>query len=739
MTSQADTPISAGIRFETRLKILILLLGALALTLLQWIGYLPVWLHRLPEFLLPPFESILDTIFNFIKDDLGLFYLTRTMTVGLEWVLDVTANLLFGKRRWPNVGPIPWTAIAAIAGIIGYHLGGWRLAFLGSGTFIWTALIGQWKIAMETMSVLVVAAPLAFTIGLLLGIAAWRRKWIDQMLQPILSVLQTLPFFTYLLPAVIFFKVGPTAGAVATTVYAIPPMVLMTTLGLKKVSPEVIEAGYMSGCTRWQMLRHVYIPSARTEILVGVNQVIMLCLAMVVLTAFIGMPGLGAKMLAMMGSFKIGRSFEIGITIVLLAITLDRLSKAWVAKQPEHFEKGTNLFVRYKFLVLALIAFVGFTIIAQFWELASTIGRKQHFSQGKELDTFIKYTVLTNDYLKATTTAIRVYMNNFVLIPFRNFLLSIPTPAFMIFIIAAAWGIAGPRQALIAMGFFSWVALSGWWDRSVITIYYALSSTAVAMCVGIPLAVWGAGPPAQRINLLKGINMTFIIGLISLIFRRSFIAFMSLVSAGIGRYIIWTWGVFGDEPNILMYRAVFWILFGASFYIMWRYAGQMFRDVFLLLVSDSAQTFPSFVYLIPAIMLFGITDIAVIFGIMIFAMVPLIRYTIEGLRNVPAEMTESADMSGATRMQKLVNVQFPLALPTMAVGFNQALMFSFFMTMIAAFIGTIDLGQELQRTLAGTNLGKNFVLGLNVSMMALTFDLIIMKWAQTRKQALGLG
>ena len=170
---------------------------------------------------------------------------------------------------------------------------------------------------------------------------------------------------------------------------------------------------------------------------------------------------------------------------------------------------------------------------------------------------------------------------------------------------------------------------------------------------------------------------------------------------------------------------------------MWYYAGKMLRDVFLLLVSDSAQTFPSFVYLIPAIMLFGITDIAVIFAIMIFAMVPLIRYTIEGLRNVPPEMTESADMSGATRAQKLWKVQFPLALPTMAVGFNQALMFAFFMTMIAAFIGTIDLGQELQRTLAGTDLGKNFVLGINVSLMALTFDMIIIRWAERRKALLG--
>jgi len=96
-------------------------------------------------------------------------------------------------------------------------------------------------------------------------------------------------------------------------------------------------------------------------------------------------------------------------------------------------------------------------------------------------------------------------------------------------------------------------------------------------------------------------------------------------------------------------------------------------------------------------------------------------------------------MAGATRMQKLWNVQLPLALPTMAVGFNQAIMFAFFMVIIAAFIGTQDLGQELQRTLAGTDLGKNFVLGICVTLMALTFDMVIMKWADDKKARLGLN
>jgi glycine betaine/proline transport system permease protein len=225
-------------------------------------------------------------------------------------------------------------------------------------------------------------------------------------------------------------------------------------------------------------------------------------------------------------------------------------------------------------------------------------------------------------------------------------------------IAAFAYWLGGQRQAVIAVIFFGLVALSGWWDRSVITLYSVISAVALALLFGLPLGVVAA-------------------------------------------------------------RSEKWS-----------------RRV--LLACDTAQTFPSFVYLIPAIMLFGITDVAVIFSILIFAMVPLTRYTIEGLRTVPLEMIEAADMAGATRMQKLWKVQLPLALPTMAVGFNQAIMFAFFMVIIAAFIGTQDLGQELQRTLAGTDLGKNFVLGICVALMALTFDLIILKWATDQKVKLGL-
>ncbi len=619
---------------------------------------LPGFVIRLPDGAVLPYQDWLQWLFDFIKDDLGLIHVTRGISSVLEWLLDITANLLYGKHRWPFLGPIPWTAVAAVAAVIGFALRGWRMAALAGGTFVWVALIGQWDLAMQTMSVIAVAAPVAVLLGLVLGILAWKYARFEAVLKPVLAVFQTLPFFTYLLPAVIFFKVGPTAGCVATIVYAIPPMVLMTALGLKKVPDEVVEAGHMSGSTRWQMLRHVYVPASRTEILVGVNQVIMLSLAMVVLTAFIGMPGLGAKLLSLMNSLKLGRSFEIGVTIVLIAVTLDRCSKAWVVRQPEHFERGTPWWQRNRLLLIGIAAFVGCIVLAQFVQVADHIKRSQDLSMGSEIDDVIR-AILANDAINAVTGWLRWFLITWVLIPFRNALLWLPSASVILAIAAAGYYVGGRRSALIAGSFFAIIALTGWWDRSMITLYAVISAVVLAALIGLPLGILAA--------------------------RRK------------------AW----SEP--------------------------------ILLVCDTAQTFPSFIYLIPAIMLFGVNDVAVIFAIFIFATVPLMRYTIEGIRAVPDELIEAADMSGATRSQKLWKVQIPLALPTMAVGFNQAIMFAFFMVIIAAFIGTQDLGQELQKTLAGNELGKNFVLGMCVALMALAFDHIIMRWSALRRKALGVG
>ena len=611
---------------------------------------------RLPDGAILPWADWLDAGFSWLQNDIGLIHVTRTISGWLGFLTDAAANVLYGKSRWPRLEALPWSVVAACSAVLGYWLGGWRLALLAGGTLTWTALMGQWKWAMETMSVIVVAVPFGFGIGLLLGMCAWRSRRFEEALRPVLLILQTLPFYSYLLPAVIFFKVGPTAASVATIVYSMPPMILMTIVGLRKVPPDVVEAGRMAGCTRWQMLRSVYLPSARSEILVGLNQVIMLALAMVVLTAFIGMPGLGAKLLAMMNSFKLGRSFEIGVTIVLLAVTLDRLSKAWVVKQPEHFEKGTPWWKRHAFLLLGLATFMLFYVLSQFLPILDEVGRRQSLSMGKEIDTLIKG-FLGLSWVKAITDSIRWFFNLWVLIPTELALLFLPTFAVILAMTGFGYLLGGWFPALIAFLFFSAVAQLGWWDRAMLTLHSTLTAVFLAMLFGMPLAIWAA----QR------------------------------------------------------ERASRWMIFAC----------------------DTAQTFPSFIYLLPAIMLFGITPITVILAILIYTMVPVVRYTVEGLRGVPREITEAADMAGATRWQKLWKVEFPLAMPTIAVGLNQAFIFAFFMVIIAAFIGTRDLGQEMQRTLAGTDLGKNFTLGFSVVFMALTLDIAINAWARKRRKILG--
>ncbi len=137
----ADTTAISANPPMSRSRLASLLVGvAILVTALQYLGFLPAALHRLPEALVPDFARYLDAFFNFVKDDLGLFALTRWLTGLLQAVLDTTANLLFGKRRWPNLGPIPWTAIAASMAVLGYYLGGWSMAALVAVTFCWTAL-----------------------------------------------------------------------------------------------------------------------------------------------------------------------------------------------------------------------------------------------------------------------------------------------------------------------------------------------------------------------------------------------------------------------------------------------------------------------------------------------------------------------------------------------------------------------------------------------------------------------
>jgi len=158
---------------------------------------LPAGLMRPPEWLVWPFADWLNAAFAFCQNDLGLMAVTRFAASGIAALLDVTGNLFYGKERWPNLGPLPWTTFAITAGALAYRVAGWRLALFASGTFIWIALMGQWEWAMQTLSVILIAAPVTFAIGLGLGILAWRFALFERILNPFLNIAQSLPQFAY--------------------------------------------------------------------------------------------------------------------------------------------------------------------------------------------------------------------------------------------------------------------------------------------------------------------------------------------------------------------------------------------------------------------------------------------------------------------------------------------------------------------------------------------------------------
>jgi glycine betaine/proline transport system permease protein len=389
--------------------------------------------------------------------------------------------------------------------------------------------------------------------------------------------------------------------------------------------------------------------------LIGVNQVIMQSLAMVVLASFIGMPGLGQKLLQLLQALKIGLSVEIGITIVLLAVVLDRLSKAWAVKQPEHHAPGASWIQRHRYWVIwAGLVAIGLGLAA-LHPYFIEVDRKQALSLAGPIDSLVGGFI---DMISPVTDWLRWFLITWILIPVRDAFLWLPTSAVLVLLAGIGWRIGGARSALICLAFVLPIALSGWWDRAMITVYTVTVSVALALIIGVPLGIFGASKPvrAQR----------------------------------------------------------------------------------FLLICDTLQTFPSFIYLIPVVMLFGVNDVAVVAAVMVFATVPIIRYTIEGLRGIPPEIVESAEMSGSTNGQILWHVKLPLAVPTLVVGANQSIMFALFMVIIAAFIGTQDLGQEMQRALSSTDVGKGLVLGFAVAFMGMMTDHLITRWSETRKHALGM-
>ena len=622
--------------------------------------------------------KVWDPVFEMYEKKAAIREFTRAISSGVLFLITFIREIFLGgvqtmstfissswlnSNKWFIWPALPWTAVVAGGMLLGYHLQGVRLALLAGIGACYLSIFGQWEPSMQTLSFVLITAPICFIFGLSLGIWGYLNKKVEAALQPILNVAQTMPHFSFLIPVMVLFGIGDHAGAIATIIFATPPMVRLTILGLKKISPEVVESGLMSGCNKFQLLFKVLIPTARTDILIGVNQVIMQCLAMTVIASFIGAKGLGFNLKLALNSLKIGKAAEIGICIVIIAVVLDKFSLAWANKQKNYFA-NLNFYQKNKNLILfSIIIFICsiFSYIGSFYFTGINYLYFVPYEKGISISPLLDAGV---DWIWETFF---YYLNNFnvflitnVLVPMKMAYLGMPVVSTFILVMGAGFIVGGFRSSLVVGSLFLFIALSEYWDRALITMYMATFAVVVATFIG--LVVGSACAQNSK------------------------------------------------------------------------------STAFMLFICDFFQTFPSFVYLIPVILLFGITDTSVLLAAIVYATIPATRYTIEGLKSVPVSLHEAGSMSGVSRIQRWTSIEIPLAFPHIMLGINQTLIFSLFMIVLGALIGTEDLGQIIMGALSRKDgAGVALTLGIFISFICLAVDHLIRTWSERQKKLLGIA
>ncbi|CAJ3556588.1 glycine betaine/L-proline ABC transporter permease [Burkholderia pseudomallei] len=221
-----------------------------------------------------------------------------------------------------------WLMMACFIGV-GLWRVGWHFAFFTAASLFLIFATGFWDQTVVTLGLTLSSTIVSLVLGIPLGIWAAKSKWVAAIVRPILDLMQTMPAFVYLIPAAMLFGLGRVPGILSTVIFAMPPAVRLTSLGIRHVNREIVEAGQAFGCTPWQLLYKVQFPNALPSIMQGVNQTIMMALSMVIIASMVGAGGLGNDVLASIQRLDIGLGFESGLSVVLLAIILDRITESF--------------------------------------------------------------------------------------------------------------------------------------------------------------------------------------------------------------------------------------------------------------------------------------------------------------------------------------------------------------------------------------------------------------------------
>ena len=659
------------------------------------------WLMRIEEGSGAPINVWLNAFMDWFVDTFKFIFR------GISWVIE-----------WPMIGMreflhwLPWPAAIAAVCALAYVASGWGLTLFCLLALSYMLVSGFWDKGMMTVALVALSVPLSLGLGLTLGVVGYKYETGRRIVQPTLDFMQTIPTFAYLIPILLLFGFGPVVGLLASAVYAAPPMARNIMLGLSRVPPDVVDSARMSGTTNRQLLWWVQFPSAMPTVMIGVNQTIMAALAMVIIAAVIGSAeDIGFEVLKTLRRAQFGQSLLAGITIVFMAMMMDRISRKFAEKRSLPKLHQGNLWQRRQALWLTLIVMAILIAVSQFLPVMQNYPKSWTYFPYAPINQSLTF---INSNYPHVTTAIKSWSLFFFMLPIKlgfddavkpfsyGFTLTtpiivgyclffaglaalatkklnwraglaivlvgamlyfgltdVPWPAFILPVTLLAWQVGGWKTGLFTLLALLFMLITGYWLRTMLAVYLCGSAVAICAFLGVAIGVWASGN--------------------------------NRVSAVV-------------RP-----------------------------------INDTLQTIPLFVFLIPVLMLFKAGEFAGFLAIIMYAIVPAIRYTEHGIRNVNPETVEAAKSVGCTKRQILINVQLPLALPEIMLGINQTVLFGLAMLVITALVGTKGLGQLVYMGIALPDFGMGLINALGMAFIAMITDRIIQAWSNKKKIELGLG
>ena len=530
---------------------------------------------------------------------------------------------------------------------------------------------------------------------------------------PILDIFQTVPTFAYLLPILLLFGFGTVVGLIASILYSFPPMVRNTILGLKRVPDHIIESAIMSGANSKQLFWHAMLPSCKKQILLGINQSTMAALSMVIIAAIIGgTADIGWEVLYYIRKAEVGQSLVVGLVIALMAIIIDRITSGFALKSDKE-KKSLEFFKNFRmnYLSLAIAGSILLFLIARFfvvlddWPYNLSVWVSGYIND--LFETFVKT-------FRTEIKQLKTYTLFFIMLPTKIGFQEAVSPF--------TWGF---KLEIVHKVFYfaSLFILSLWFLKNkknnififilllMIFLYFGLTHMPwPSLLLIYSFFAWQVGGYKLALGTFFGLGFIVVVGMWPE-------AMISVYLCGIA--------------------VVFCFIVGTSIGI-WA-AHNAIVSAIVRPINDTLQTIPLFVILIPFVMLFKIGDFTALLAIIIYAIVPSIRYAEHGIRNLPSEVIDASKMMGSTKTQLLFLVKLPLALPVIMLGLNQTIMYGIAMLVIAALIGTNGLEQIVFIGLTDGNMGKGLIAGLSMAIIAMIVDRITKTISEKRSEALGLA